>query len=386
MPLPKRTRRREVALLIESSNAYARGLLQGVVHYVKEHQAWLLHFKEQGRGDDPPRWLQSWKGDGIIARIETPRIAEAVAKTKLPSIDVSAARLLPELAWVETDDAGIAKLAVEHLSERGFQHYAFCGDSRFNWSHWREEKFRQELRTVGFTCEAYVENAPPEGSAAEVADIARWLALLPKPIGIMACYDIRGRQVLEACRIAGFSVPDEVAVIGVDNDELLCELSTPPLTSVIPNPQRAGYEAAALLERLMTGRKVGRQGYRVPPLGVAARRSTDALAISDRAVAKAVHFIRENACSGINVGDLLKIVPLSRRSLEHRFLRLLGQTPHEQIIHVRLNRVRQLLAETDLPLHVIAERTGFAHVEYLSVVFKREAHITPSAYRRKARG
>jgi LacI family transcriptional regulator len=198
MSFPQRARRREVALLIESSNAYARGLLQGVVHYVKEHQAWLLHFKEQGRGDDPPRWLQTWEGDGIIARIETPRIAQAVAKTKIPAVDVSAARLLPELAWVETDDAGIAKLAVEHLGERGFQHYAFCGYSRFNWSRWREEKFRQELLTVGFICDAYVEKISLEGSAAEVADIARWLTSLPKPVGIMACYDIRGRQVLEA--------------------------------------------------------------------------------------------------------------------------------------------------------------------------------------------
>jgi LacI family transcriptional regulator len=386
MPAEKRTRRREVALLIESSNAYARGLLQGIVHYVKEHQAWILHFQEQARGEDPPEWLQSWKGDGIIARIETPRIAQAVTKTGLPCIDLSAARLLPDLPWVETDDTEIAKLAVHHLMERGFRHFAFCGDARFNWSRWRGEMFRQELEKKGLHCIFYEPSVLPEGSAAQVEDLARWLSTLPRPIGLMACYDIRGRQVLEACRIAGISVPDDVAVVGVDNDELLCELCIPPLTSVIPNPLRTGYEAAALLDRLMAGRKVAASGHRVPPLGVAARQSSDVLAIDDRAIARATHFIRENACAGINVNDVLRVVPLSRRALEHRFKRLLGHTPHERILQVRLERVKQLLTETDQPLHVIAERTGFEHVEYLSVVFKREMKMRPTQYRRKTRG
>jgi len=380
--------RRQVALLIETSNAYARGLVQGVVHYIREHRPWSFHLMEQGRGDDPPAWLAGWKGDGIIARIETPRIAAAVVKTGLPAVDLSAARLVPALPWVETDDAQIAKLAAEHLLERGFRHFAFCGVARFNWSVWREEHFAARVRAAGHDCHFYRPKAvgAAGSAAAQVAEIGRWLRTLPKPLGVMACYDSRGQQVLDACRSEGFAVPDEVAVIGVDNDTLLCELASPPLSSVISNAHRAGYVAAARLDRLMAGKKVTPLAELIPPLGVASRQSTDALALDDRAIAQAVRMIREHACEGINVEDVLKAVPLSRRVLEQRFQKQLGRTPRQEILQVRLARVKQLLGETELALYQIAERTGFEHVEYLSVVFKRETGTTPSAWRAKARG
>lgn len=380
------SRRRQVALLIETSNAYARGLLQGVVHYIREHQPWSFHLIEQGRGDDPPAWLERWHGDGIIARIETPRIAQAVIRAGVPAVDMSAARLVPALPWVETDDEAIAQLAAGHLLERGFKHFGFCGDGRFNWSVWREKHFRARIESARYRVESYRPRAAGGDLTTQVEDIRRWLQELPKPVGIMACYDIRGQQVLDACRAAGLAVPGEVAVIGVDNDELLCDLASPPLSSVIPNAHRAGYEAAALLDRMMAGKRVSDTARLIAPRGVAARQSTDVLAVDDRDVARAVQFIREEACTGINVSDVLRVVPLSRRVLEQRFQRLLGRTPREEILHVRLNRVRQLLAETKLSLYQIAERTGFEHVEYLSVVFKRETGRTPSKYRAEARG
>ncbi len=390
--------RRQVALLIETSNAYARGLLQGVVHYIREHRPWSFHLMEQGRGDDPPPWLEGWQGDGIIARIETPRIAAAVVRAGLPAVDVSAARLVPELPWVETDDAAIARVAAAHLLERGFRNFAFCGDARFKWSDWRERFFREAIAARGKTgttravgteagevaCYRQAQTARDASGLAD--DIRRWVEALPKPVGVMAAYDIRGQQVLDACRRAGLAVPAEVAVIGVDNDELLCDLASPPLSSVIPNAHRAGYEAAALLERLMAGKRVAPTPRLIAPLGVAARQSTDVLAVEDRDVARAVQFIREHACEGINVGDVLRAVPLSRRVLEQRFQRLLGRTPREEILSVRLARVKQLLGETDLPLYLVAERTGFEHVEYLSVVFRRETGRTPSEFRAAARG
>jgi LacI family transcriptional regulator len=378
--------RRQVALLIETSNAYARGLLQGVVHYIREHQPWSFHLIEQGRGDDPPAWLERWHGDGIIARIETPRIARAVVRAGVPAVDMSAARLVTELPWVETDDEAIARLASEHLLERGFKHFGYCGDDRFNWSVWREKHFCAQIEAAHHKIHRYRPSVADADLTSQVEDIRRWLQELPKPVGIMACYDIRGQQVLDACRAAGLAVPGEVAVIGVDNDELLCDLASPPLSSVIPNAHRAGYEAAALLDRMMAGKRVPATARLIAPRGVAARQSTDVLAVDDRAIARAVQFIREEACGGINVSDVLRVVPLSRRVLEQRFQRLLGHTPREEILHVRLNRVRQLLAETKLSLYQIAERTGFEHVEYLSVVFKRETGLTPSKYRGEARG
>jgi LacI family transcriptional regulator len=383
---PTAVRRRQVALLIETSNAYARGLLQGIVHYIREHRPWSFYLMEQGRGDDPPPWLANWHGDGIIARIETPRIARAVRKAGLPTVDVSAARLVPELPWVETDDAEIARLAAEHLLERGFRHFAFCGVAHFNWSRWREDLFCRHVTAAGGTVARYRLTHSDADLAAQTRGLRRWVAELPKPVGVMACYDIRGQQVLDACRDAGLAVPDEVAVVGVDNDALLCELAAPPLSSVMPNTHRTGYEAAALLDRLMSGKTVPPVAHLIPPLGVAARQSTDVLAVEDRDVAHAVRLIREHACEGINVGDVLRAVPLSRRVLEQRFHRLLGRTPREEILNVRLARVKQLLAETDVPLYAIAERTGFEHVEYLSVVFRRETGGTPSAFRQAARG
>ncbi len=378
--------RRQVALLIETSNAYARGLLQGVVHYIREHRPWAFHLMEQGRGDDPPAWLENWHGDGIIARIETPRIARAVRRAGVPAVDLSAARLVPELPWVETDDAQIARLAAEHLLERGFKHFGFCGDARFNWSTWRGEQFQAGIEAAARRVNVFEPTAAGGDVAAEAAALRRWLVALPKPIGIFACYDLRGQQVLDACRSAGLAVPGDVAVIGVDNDTLLCELASPPLTSVIPDAHRAGYEAAALLDRQMAGKAVRPVAHLIPPLGVAARRSTEVLAVDDREVARVVQFIREHASEGIAMSDVLRVVPLSRRVLEQRFQKLIGRTPREEILQVRLGRVKQLLAETDLPLYLVAERTGFEHSEYLSVVFKRETGQTPSAFRGGAGG
>jgi LacI family transcriptional regulator len=377
---------RKVALLVETSNAYARGLLRGIVSYVRERGPWSVYLAEHGRGDKPAARLSRWRGDGIIARIETPPIAQALRRVKVPVVDVSAARLLPALPWFETDDAAFAQLGAEHLRERGFKNFGFCGDPRFNWSNWRAEHFERAVRAEGGVCFIYQPSrkfAPDD--TAQVDDIARWIRKLPRPVGIMACYDLRGQQVLEACRQLGVAVPDEAAVIGVDNDELLCELSDPPLSSVIPNTHRTGYEAAALLDALMAGDQVGPQTHLIPPLGIATRQSTDVLAIDDRHVARAVRFIRERACTGINVQDVLEAVPVARRSLEARFKKLLGRTPHEEIVRVQLNRVQQLLAQTDLSLEEIAERTGFAHVEYLSVVFKKKIGVPPSHYRAQQR-
>jgi LacI family transcriptional regulator len=315
------TRPPKVALLIETSNAYARELLHGVREWLRHHGTWTIFLSEAGRGAEPPPWLKGWKGDGIIARIETPAIAKAVAAARLPAVDVSAARLLPELPWLETDDRAIAHTAAEHLRERGFREFAYVGDDRFNWSRWRRDAFAAHLTQHGLHCWDFANVSRPDSLDREanwetqLADLMRWLKSLPKPLGVFAGYDIRGMQILEACRRLEFAVPNQVAVLGVDNDELLCDLADPPLSSVIPDVRRTGYEAASLLDRMMRGEKVRGEGRLFVPLGVATRQSTDVVAVADRHISTAVRFIREHACNGITVTDVVKQVPLSRRVL-----------------------------------------------------------------------
>lgn len=377
--------RPEVALLIETSNAYARGLLRGVRSYVREHGPWSFYLGEQSRGEPAPSWLGKWRGSGIIARIETAEIARAVNRTRLPAVDVSAAQHVPSLPFVETDDGAVAQLAAEHLLERGFRQVAFCGDDRFQWSRHRCNAFVRLAAARGVAANVF---APSKSRAKEDAweterrQLASWLHSLPKPVGIMAAYDIRGRQILDICRDEAIDVPDQVAVIGVDNDELLCDLAWRPLSSVVPDTHRTGYLAAELLARMMASERVAPGAHLLRPLGVVTRASTDALAIDDPVVSAAVRYIRDHACEGITVNDVLRVVPWSRRVLESRFAQLIGRTPHDEILRVRMDRVKRFLIETDLPLAAIADRTGFRHVEYLTVAFKRETGALPTEYRR----
>ena len=375
--------RKKVALVVETSNGYTRELLQGVRAWEREHEGWAIRLSEQGRGTAVPAWLREWEGDGVIARVENPPIAKALRATGLPVVDVSAALERTVFPRVATDSRAVTQIAVEHLRERGFRHFAYCGDARFLWSVRRGVYFKEQVRKAGGRCSVFPQRPRDTGDAAEVeiAAIAAWLKKLPTPVGVLACYDIRAQQVLEACKLAGLAVPAEVGVMGVHNDELLCELCDPPLTSVIPNARRAGYEAAELLAQMMTGKKVAATARLVPPLGVAARQSTDVVAVDDPAVAAAARYIREHATAGIGVEDVLRAVPMSRTLLERRFKRLLGRSPGEHILKVRIEHVKTLLATTGLSVGAIADSAGFTHSEYLSVAFRRETGLTPTSYR-----
>lgn len=379
-------RRRAVALLVETSNQYSRELLRGVRAYLAEHDTWTVHLTEQGRGGEPPRWLRRWHGDGILARIENAAIARAVRQAGVPVVNVSAAGFAPEYPRVISDSAGVARMAAEHLLERGFRQFGYCGDARFRWSTEHGRNFEAVLREAGFECD-WFQSAPEdfEDWDRERRKLATWLRRLPRPVGIMACYDIRGQQVLDVCRQEGIEVPDEVAVIGQHNDVVLCELCTPPLSSVIPNARRAGYEAAAMLDRMMAGERIEPVTVGIEPLGVATRQSTDVIALEDRRVAEAVRFIREHACEGIGVEDLVRVAGMSRTLLERRFRRLLGRSPYEEVLRVKLQRAKRLLAETDLTVAEVAERAGFRNAEYLSASFHKRTGMSPREYRRQRR-
>jgi LacI family transcriptional regulator len=382
-----------VALLIESSRSYGRELLMGIAKYVRIHGPWSIEFEEGDPAEHFPKWFDRWNWDGIVARISTPAMAEVIRRTGVPVVDLSGN--LPGFRFprIRSDEQAVGRLAAEHLLERGFKNFAFCGFNGMDWSDLRRVNFESRVAEAGFACAAFEYAVPTQSLSASdyeahgerhEREMMAWLQTLPKPCGLMACNDARGRQVLNCCREVGVAVPDEVAVIGVDKDEIFCELSDLPLSSVILNTQQIGFEAAALLARMMAGEIAGPSSILVKPMGVMARQSTDVLAIDDRHIAAALRHIREQACEGLDVESILKIVPLSRSVLERRFSQILGISPKTEILRVRLNRVCRLLAESDLPLAEVAQKAGFEHPEYMSRLFKKKMGITPGEFRKQS--
>jgi LacI family transcriptional regulator len=381
--------KRHVAVIVESSNSYARGVLRGIHDYARS-RGWTLYLTEHGRHEIDESFAGNWKFDGVIARIETDPMARIIAAMDVPTVDVSAARLIEGIPWVETDDEAITRLALDHLRDCGLQNFAFFGDPFYNWSIWRQQCFERIGKRPDII-PSRIFNLPARREPwvrwwTQREAIRDWLANLPKPVGVFACYDACGQQLLEICRYFDFKVPEDIAVVGVDNDELLCELATPSMSSVIPNTFRTGAYAAEILDRMMRGEELAARKYSIEPIGVRKRVSTDVLTVDDHHVAKAIAFIRQKAHENIRVEDVLSIVPLSRRVLEARFRRALNRTPHEEILRVRTNAVRELLLETDMSLSDISEALGIEHPEYLSVFFKKETGLTPREYRGQVRG
>lgn len=380
----------KVALLIETARGYGRQMLRGIVRYARLHGPWSLYVTPGDFEQALPK-MQPWGGTGIIARIETPGIAKAILDSGLPTIalDLSGKELEPKhplsrLSEVSSDSAGAAKMAAEHLLGRGFRHFAFVGIAGRVWSGRREAAFCRSIVTAGYAVDVY---KPPRARRDRVWEreqpiLADWLGHLPKPVGVMACNDDRGREVLEACRVAGIRVPEELAVIGVDNDELLCELATPPLSSVALNAEGVGYRAAALLDGMMRRRLRRRRRLVAEPLHVVTRRSTDVIAIGDPEVAAALAFIHDHATEPIGVDDVVRHLDISRRNIEIRFQNLVGRTPHAELQRVRLQRARRFLLETNLPVPKIAEAVGYRTACYFIQVFRKEYGTTPARYRR----
>ncbi len=383
----------KVALLIETARGYGRQMLRGIARYARLHEPWGFYVTPGDFQQALPK-MQQWGGTGIIARIETPKIARAILDSGLPTIalDLSEKELNPShplsrLSEVASDSFHAAQMAAEHLLERGFNYYAFVGVAGRVWSKRREVSFCESITSRGFDVHVY---QPPSAARDRLWEreqfvLTEWLRQLPKPAGVMACNDDRGREVLEASRCAGIRVPEEIAVIGVDNDELLCELADPPLSSVVLNAEGVGYRAAALLDRMMRRRWRKPRRLVAEPLYVVARRSTDIVALDDLEVAAALGFIHDHAAEPIGVEDVVRHLEVSRRNIEIRFQDCIGRTIHAELQRVRLERARRFLMETDVPIPKVAESVGYRTPSYFIQVFRAEHNVTPAKYRRSLR-
>ena len=362
-------------------------MLKGISQYERAHLPWTAFLDDEARAENDPRWLRKKKWHGVISRHTTPALVQNCAELDLPLVDLNDIPPYPNVPKIRPDNVGMGHLGAEHFIERGYRNFGFCGFVNDGWSRERRDGFVESLGLVGHACQVFDVEYPgdltPFWDAKQTAVLSSWLRSLPKPAAVMACSDMRALQVISAAQAADLLVPEEVAVLGANNDTIRCDLAYPPLSSVAPNAFQSGYRAAELLDQLLRGGKPDSLDIRIEPAGVAERHSTDILAIDDKNVAAALSFIREHACQGITVEQVLRPSFASRSQLEKKFRRCLGRSPQAEIRRVQVAKIRQLLLETDFPLKKIAELAGFEYVEYMCVVFKRLVGDSPGGFRKK---
>ncbi|MBN1125405.1 MAG: DNA-binding transcriptional regulator [Sedimentisphaerales bacterium] len=381
-PIPK------VILLVETSTSYGRSLLRGIARYANLHGPWMI-YREPPFYMDFRGWkkikqrLLEWGANGLIIR--EPQRHKEMINMKVPLI--VSPNQIPGQSAIVTDYEEIGKMAAEHFLERGFKNFAYCGYDEMIWSRNRLKGFQKTLAQKGL--EVHVYNRPKAANLRlwenEQSRLAQWLKDLPKPIGLMACNDDRAQNIVETANVTELRVPEEIAVIGVDNDELTCSLTNPTISSVVLNPEKAGYKAASLLDQMMKGKKIGPQTIHDKPTHIITRQSTDIMSIDDPEVEKAVQFVKKDFKKKIQVTDVADAVFLSRRNLARRFSKVLGCSVQEKITQVRISEISRLLVDSDLSISQISEEMGFTGPEHFARYFKREKGLTPLAYRRQHR-
>ena len=365
--------------------------MRGIASYVETFGPWSLFIDPLADSNYPKGRSENWRGDGILTYIEDASRAERLRRGGIPTVELFAYRFDRQLPLVAHDDLAVGRMAAEHLMGRHFRHFAFCGYASALWSDRRQQGFVEFLTNNGCPPPTCLSVERPK-TLAEWENVQQqltsWIRQLRKPVALLACSDHHAQRILDACQRASVVVPEEVAVVGVDNDEETCRLSDPPLTSVILNSERVGYDGAKLLDQLMLGKANATKvaPMLIPPLGIISRRSTEVTAINDPLIANAARVIREKACQGLSVDELLREVGISRSIFYQRFHDALGRSPHYEILRVQLDRAKSLLTQTSMPLKKIAEMAGFNNPNYLSVAFKRETGVTPGEYRHQHNG
>lgn len=379
-----------VILLIERARAYGQGLLRGIARYAGIYGPWLPRMepefyrlsRRQSR-----EWMTESETDGVIAHVADAQVIESIMNMGVPAIIAGIREPAADAHAVVTDDDAIGQMAVDYFLDRGFRRVAYCGLDDMYWSRQRGEAFRNKSVQAG--CEARIYEQPTkkglrtdEGERPVLAD---WLRSLPKPTALLACNDDRGKQVLAACKIAALDVPDEIAILGVDNDSLVCELEYPQLSSIALSVEAAGYAAATLLGDLMAGRKIGQERERivVSPLYIVERQSTDVLATEDREVAAGLRFIREHVTMSMQVGDVAEAAALSRRALQQRFRQVLGRSIHDEIKRTQIDHMARMLVNTNLSIGEIARVLQCTELKNIARYFRRRTGLTPAQYRKK---
>ncbi|MEX1042427.1 MAG: XylR family transcriptional regulator [Pirellulaceae bacterium] len=376
--------RKQVAVLIDPADSWGKQVILGISGAVRHRLPWDLLIASR---DDQWRFRvpKTWRGDGIIAAIRDVKTEQHIRSLSLPTVNVSALQL-SDHPWyrVNTDDQMRAEIAFRHFRDRGFEHFAYYGPPSQRYPDQRGEYFRRTVSQAGFHCETFKMGRTGRfGWSAQREQALGWLMDLPRPLAVFAADPHPALQLSEVCRSAEIHVPEEVAILAGDFDDLLSEVSAPPLSSIVLGSEQLGVESVRMLSGLMRGQPPPNPLVLIPPIRVVPRESTDTLAISDDEFVRALRYIRIHAHEGLRVNDVLKVVGISRRLLELRFQKYLNRSPANEIRRVKLEHIKKLLVTTEHPIEVIALASGFAGSSQLCAFFRQATSSSPQAFRRE---
>lgn len=378
---------RRVAILLGNELGYCRRVLSGVLRFAGERSDWLFR-------DGPPDHellaaLTRWQPDGIIAHLYDRHLAGGLSRIGCPVVSTTDTLPSSEFPLVDVDNRQVGLEAARYFLRRGFRNFGYFGSGTAMFSKQREAGFREQLREAGIDSVSthhaeFLPKAPGADPWRSVGKRAEdWIESLPKPVAIFCSNDLPARRVGEVCNRGGFKIPDEVALLGVDNDTSECRLSTPHLSSIDTPAEGIGYEAARMLAALMEDREMPEEKVFLPPLHVVTRSSTDRLACSHPVVLKSLQFIRDQISSPVNVDIVAQHAGVSRRKLERLFRSELNRSILSVIHETKTAFARELLSSTSLRVSEIADRCGFGNAKRLHSIFRDQTGFSPDAYRKK---
>ncbi len=385
-------KRYRLNLVFNANKVYDRQVIEGIGEYLQAAQCdWDVYFEDDfcSRLDG----LKHWKGDGIIADFDNPEVEDILKGTQIPTVAVGGSYQrredYPQLPYVATDNAALVKSAYQHLKRKGLTEFGFYGvpaNKYHRWSSERQNAFIDQVSSDGYRPHVY-EGYLTSTQIWETAQqgLENWLSDLPKPVGIVAVTDSRARHLLQICDHLNIMVPEHVAIIGIDNENMARYLNRTALSSVEQGCKQMGYEAAKILHRMLLGYQLDKSLVLVDPTGVQERQSSDYRALKDPHVIQAMHFIRHNACRGVKVAQVVDYIGLSRTNLEARFMDEMGCSMHEQLHMTKFSRACELIISTNLPFDEIARTCGYPSVQYMYTVSRKNLGMTPGEYRVSSR-
>jgi len=375
---------KKVILVIESSREYGRGLLRGIARYSNMKGPWTFYNEPGDQYRAIPN-LKNFKADGIIARISQKTSLKKLKSTGLSVIAIGLRKPIPGLANIEPDSEKIGKMAAEYFLRKNFTNFAYCGIEDMKGSQDRKTAFKKTIEASGYKTNVYEIPLTKLSNSWDQQQhkMADWLKSLPKPVAIMAYNDDHARRIITACSTVDIKIPYEVAILGVDNDSSVCDLTTPPLSSINLNIEKAGFEAAKLLDDMISKKTIKNNKIIVNPTHIVTRQSTDILAVSHKQVANAIKFVRENSKKDLQVDDVVDATVLSKRGLQRAFKVCMGHSIHNEITQARLEQLTALIIETDLPLSEIAKLLDFRSISRISRFFKNNKGLNIRDFRKK---